>query len=493
MNLPHRRAGRRPGPTPQKRRPRAEQHPRRPQRRRAGPAGSSTPPRWTTSPTAAKLRDADDIDEEALLAEFEAEKPARKLSGHPGLHRPGRRRRAVAVRPLLGVQPDAAPGLPADVPERRPVPDLPDLPRLAAVGEGQGSRRARPPQRPGLGAGPAVAGPGGLHRLGLAGLLPAGDRARPTWTSSSARCWCCCAWRRPAARSASWCRWSWSASSAMAYFGSVLPGPFTTADFDVDAPDRAQRDGHAGHLRRPARRGGDLHHPVHDLRRGPGRLGRHQVLHRPVLRRVRAVAGRAGPHGHALRVPARHGVRLGRRDHGHPRWVRLAAAEEGRLSGGGRRRRAGRRRYRRDPVAADPGCGRVHHRRAARASPTSRCSSGRRSRRSCTTSGSSWRSRWTPAGTARTRSTSRRSRLAAAAPLRLPLQLAGRDRRLHGARLHAVPCRRLRHRAGLRAELPGPHALDHPEARLAGAEPGRDRRPLGHPRDGRRPGSSSAS
>jgi TRAP transporter 4TM/12TM fusion protein len=38
-----------------------------------------------TTPHAAKLDDPEKIDEEALLAEFEAEKPARKLSGIPGL------------------------------------------------------------------------------------------------------------------------------------------------------------------------------------------------------------------------------------------------------------------------------------------------------------------------------------------------------------------------------------------------------------------------
>ena len=44
----------------------------------------------------------------------------------------------------------------------------------------------------------------------------------------------------------------------------------------------------------------------------------------------------------------------------------------------------------------------------------------------------------------------------AAAAVRVPLQLAGRDRRVHGDGHDAVPGRRLRDRAGLRAELPGP-------------------------------------
>ena len=176
-----------------------------------------------TSPKAAKLRDTEDIDEEALLAEFEAEKPARKLSGHPRLRRPGRRRRAVAVLALLGVQPDGEAGLPADVPERRPVPDLPDLPRLGPLGQGQAVGQAPTTRTSWTGRWPCCRW-SRRPTSSRTGRPSSGGRSRPpTWTSSSGPCWCCWSSRRLAARSASWYRWSSSGSSPWRTSGPPCP------------------------------------------------------------------------------------------------------------------------------------------------------------------------------------------------------------------------------------------------------------------------------
>ena len=66
--------------------------------------------------------------------------------------------------------------------------------------------------------------------------------------------------------------------------------------------------------------------------------GRGPVLHRHQLRDVPPVAVGARAHGHAVRLPARHGVRLGHGDRGQPRLGGLADPAAGRLPA-----RAGRR------------------------------------------------------------------------------------------------------------------------------------------------------
>ena len=73
-----------------------------------------------------------------------------------------------------------------------------------------------------------------------------------------------------------------------------------------------------GRVRRAARRRGDLHRAVHDLRRGPRVLRRRRVLHQLGAGGDGEVAirRRAGAHGDARRVSARHGVGQRCRDHG---------------------------------------------------------------------------------------------------------------------------------------------------------------------------------
>ena len=132
-------------------------------------------------------------------------------------------------------------------------------------------------------------------------------------------------------------------------------------------PDRRPvLHGARGPVRHPARRGGDLHRAVHDLWRGARILGRRPLLRGDLLRRVREEPHRAGPHDDARGLPARHRVGLGRRHHGHARQRDVAAAAPRRLSQGRGRRHPRRRGHRRDPVAADAGRGRVHHRRVPR-------------------------------------------------------------------------------------------------------------------------------
>ena len=82
-----------------------------------------------------------------------------------------------------------------------------------------------------------------------------------------------------------------------------------------------------GDVRRAARRGRDLHHPVHHLRGRARAERRRRVLH-PTGRWRSAAAPwrRAGPLGDDRRVPARDGLRQRRRDHGHARLGRVAAA-----------------------------------------------------------------------------------------------------------------------------------------------------------------------
>ena len=223
---------------------------------------------------------------------------------------------------------------------------------------------------------------------------------------------------------------------------------------------RADLHGPAGDLRRPARRRGHLHHPVHDLRRRARVLGRRPLLPRPLARGHRPLAYGAGPHDRAGRLPARHRVGLGRRDHGHPRHRHLADPAARRLPAGGRRRRARGLGHRRDPVAADPRRGRVHHRRvprrvlpdgpALRGDPVAALLPGDPARD---------RDRRPPL---RHHGGRRRDAAGgpAAAALRLPLLVAVRDRGLPGARPLAVPRGALRDGARVRAVVPGPRAPD---------------------------------
>ena len=187
-----------------------------------GPAGSWTSPPLDTSPTAAKLRDSEDIDEEALLAEFEAEKPGSSgIQGH--IVQVG----GVALSPLYWVF--------------NPMPKQVYLPTFLGVGlfltfltyrgwpRSKAKQSDKPePQHPGLGAGSAVAGRptrsdwqaffrraitptltmdliiGTLLVLLVRGVSPHG-RFLVRWSS-----------------------WGFL---AVAYFGSRMPSPFTTADF----------------------------------------------------------------------------------------------------------------------------------------------------------------------------------------------------------------------------------------------------------------------
>jgi hypothetical protein len=69
------------------------------------------------------------------------------------------------------------------------------------------------------------------------------------------------------------------------------------------------------------------------LRGGAGVLGGGPVLHRRQLRRLRdPLGGRPRPHRHPGRVPGRHRVRVGGGDHGHPGVGGLAGAAPGRLA-----------------------------------------------------------------------------------------------------------------------------------------------------------------
>ena len=115
-------------------------------------------------------------------------------------------------------------------------------------------------------------------------------------------------------------------------------------------------------LRRAPRRRRDVHRAVHHLRRGPGADGRRPVLRGVLVLAVPQVRHGAGTHGGHLGLPARHRLRVRYGDRGDAGLVRLADPQAGRLPPGVRRRDAGRLRHRRDPVAADDGSRGVHHR-----------------------------------------------------------------------------------------------------------------------------------
>ena len=74
----------------------------------------------------------------------------------------------------------------------------------------------------------------------------------------------------------------------------------------------------------------------------------------------------ARPHRRPERLPPRHRERLRHGDGREPRVGLVADPQEGRLPPRGRRRHARRGGHRRDPLAADPGRGGVHHRRVPR-------------------------------------------------------------------------------------------------------------------------------
>ncbi len=168
-----------------------------------------------------KTDEAAPIDEEALLAEFEAEKPARRLTGHPAARRPGGRASRSSLFALYWVF--------------NPMAKQFYLPLFLSLGlfltfliyrgwgrsdraKDEGSRTTPACAR--LGARAALAGAARLHRHRLAELLPArspADRSRHRHGPDRSSCWCS---RRPGARSGCSCRWWWSASWRTAYFGA---------------------------------------------------------------------------------------------------------------------------------------------------------------------------------------------------------------------------------------------------------------------------------
>ena len=107
-----------------------------------------------------------------------------------------------------------------------------------------------------------------------------------------------------------------------------------------------------GDLRGRGRRLVDAHHPVHDLRRLPGAIGRRQVLHRLLARPHGRQAEQRRPHRGAVVVPPRRAVGLRRRDDRHDRHRRLSDDGQGRLRAERGRRASRGRRPRRHPVAA---------------------------------------------------------------------------------------------------------------------------------------------
>ena len=79
-----------------------------------------------------------------------------------------------------------------------------------------------------------------------------------------------------------------------AYYGGDLPQDWRSRTAATISTRSSARYWAAGHLRRAARRGRHLHHPVHDLRRRTGGLRRRRVLHRP--RSPPTAADRPRPH-----------------------------------------------------------------------------------------------------------------------------------------------------------------------------------------------------
>src|SRR5918994_5602064 len=153
---------------------------------------------------------------------------------------------------------------------------------------------------------------------------------------------------------------------AYAFFGGLLPFGWELGHkgYDLERLVGQAYMGIEGAVRGPPGRGRHLHRAVHHLRGGAGVLGGWPVLHRRQLRRLRdPVGGRPRPHRHPGRVPARHRLRVGGGDHGHPGVGGLAGAAAGRLPAQPGRRGPVGGRDRGHPVPADPGRGRLHHRR----------------------------------------------------------------------------------------------------------------------------------
>ena len=186
------------------------------------------------------------VDEEAILAEYEAEKPARHLSGGAVARGAGPGRAAVALRTVVGVQPDARPALPAVVPDDRAGHDVPGLPRLGTSAAGARGGRAGQPERPRLAAGRRGGRPVRLYRRGLGRVLPArrrADRARRRYGHARDPA---DAGGRPAHR-----RVDHAAGRRglprVRRLRPVRPRPVHDGQLRLGAAGRAQRDGPAGH------------------------------------------------------------------------------------------------------------------------------------------------------------------------------------------------------------------------------------------------------
>ena len=193
-----------------------------------------------------------------------------------------------------------------------------------------------------------------------------------------------------------------------------------------------------GRVRDRGRRVVVADHSLHDLRRVPDVLRRRQVLPRFLVRRARREAHRRRPHHRPIVVPARRAVGIRRRHHGDPRHRRLSDAREGGLREERRGRPARRRGARGDPLAAGARRRRVPDRRVPQDLVSRRDQDGGdpdlpllpvaaadgRDRRP--------EVRHAPGGFRRAP-----RRVAAHADARLPLPVAGRDHRVHAARLLA--------------------------------------------------------
>ncbi len=428
--------------------------------------------------------------EEHLLDEFEGERPGRKLHGFPAHRAVGARRRAVAVRHLLGVRADVGAAVPADLPVGRAAADVHGLPR----------RPAPQPRRP-PGGEPDRRRLGARHRRRRLRRLRGRDRRRAVPPRGRARD----ARRRDGGRGDA------ADPRGDAPHGRLDPARDRARLRRLRLPRRADPrlararaqglrrgphrrpglHGPGGRVRHPARRRRDLHRAVHDLRRRARVLGRRALLRGDLLRRVRAQPHRPGTHHHAGRLPARHRVGLRRRHDRHARLGHVAAAAPRRLPQERGRRRARGGRHRRDPVAADARRGRLHHRRV----PGDLLPAGARLRarpdvpllprdpardrgRHAALQGRGPRD-----GHARL--------LAAARALGLPLLVADPDRDPAGAELLAVPRRRVRDRAGVPALVPGQARPDGPAQGLGRARGGRARGAADR-RHARRPRASSS-
>ena len=160
-------------------------------RRRGGPMTSrDEPPTGPSAPTcrrAGRAVTSSRSTRRRILAEYEAEKPARHLSGVP-----------LRVVQGLGVllslyalwwvfNPMPAAALPAVVPEGRARPDVPGLPRLGASAAARSAGAPDNPNVARLAAGRRGGRPVRLYRLGLETRSSGAPSCRPSSTSSWAR------------------------------------------------------------------------------------------------------------------------------------------------------------------------------------------------------------------------------------------------------------------------------------------------------------------